>query len=76
MPNTNATPKTNSTKQSLPTNIATKLLTPGWVILALGGSSYILSETQIIGPTVSILLMAATIFQLNQYRLSKKAGGL
>lgn len=42
-------------------------LKPGWVILVLGGSGYLLSETRVIGPILSILLATAAIYQLTQY---------
>ncbi len=70
MPNTS-----NKKKPSPLTTIPTTALKPGWVILALGTAGYVLSETHIFGPMLSIVLMAATIFQLNQYRQAKSAGG-
>lgn len=51
-------------------------LKPAWVILALGGSSYLLSETRILGPILSIILAAATIYQLNQYIQARRAGSI
>jgi hypothetical protein len=53
----------------------TGALTPGWVILALGTTGYLLSETKIFGPLLAILLAIATIYQLNQY-VQKKGGKL
>jgi hypothetical protein len=70
MPNTNTTNKKPSKVLAIPT----AALKPGWVILALGASAYVLSETHYIGPALSIILMSATIFQLNQWQQSKKAG--
>ena len=69
-------PNKKTETKSAPTQIVSKVLAPGWHILALGAAGYILSETRIIGPTLSILLMSATIFQLNQYFQAKKAGSV
>jgi hypothetical protein len=44
---------------------------PGWVILAVGVSGYLLSETRIIGPIFTIVIIVATLFQINQYVNSK-----
>jgi hypothetical protein len=40
---------------------------PGWVILVIGGAAYMLSETRIIGPIFSILVIVAALFQIDQY---------
>lgn len=44
---------------------------PGWVILVIGLAGYMLSETRIIGPIFTIVVIVATIFQLNQYLKGK-----
>lgn len=49
----------------------TGALTPGWVILGLGVTGYLLSETRIFGPVLAILLAMATVYQLNQYTQQK-----
>jgi ABC-type transport system involved in cytochrome bd biosynthesis fused ATPase/permease subunit len=51
----------------------TGAMTAGWVILALGASGYLLSETKIFGPLVAVFLSIATIFQLNQW-VQRKGG--
>lgn len=67
-------PQTPSQKNPVKSTVDTALK-PGWVILVLGGAGYLLSETKIFGPTLSIVLMAATIYQLTNYIGSRKAGG-
>lgn len=46
---------------------------PGWVILGVGFAGYLLSETRVIGPLFTIVIMVAIIFQLNSY--IKQKGG-
>lgn len=69
-------PSTKTNPLTVPVQYTTKALKPGWVILVLGGSAYVLSETRFIGATLSIVLMAATIFQINQYIQTRKSGGV
>ena len=48
-------------------------LKPGWVVLVMGGAGYLLSETKVIGPLVSVLLAVATLYQINQYIQTRKS---
>lgn len=58
----------------LSSNVAA-IVKPGWVILVLGVGGYLLSETRIIGPLLAILLALGTIFQLNQWQVTKGLSG-
>jgi hypothetical protein len=53
---------------------AAKIIKPGWVILLMGAGGYLLSETRIIGPIWALILILATIFQLNQWRAANNIG--
>lgn len=46
---------------------------PAWIILGVGLAGYMLSETRIVGPILTLLIMVATLFQLNQY-IAQKGG--
>lgn len=48
---------------------------PGWLIAGAGALGYVLSDTQIIGPFYSVILIVASLAQLSYYTTQRLQQG-